>query len=131
MGDLLMARFGTSCDPTESLSNTQSENTPTVIHIFSFPSANKQFVPKLRSILIHNQPVLHAQWNPIRKGSLALCCGNRSVYTWSEEWMTESGSEEEIAECIGIPASMSTHLFVHFFVSFLRTIRFAQFEVVP
>lgn len=88
-GDMLMARF---------------DNTPTIIHIFSFPSANDQFAPKLRTILIHNQPILHAQWNPVRKGSLALCCGNGSLYIWSEEWVAESGDEEEMAECIGIPA---------------------------
>ena len=30
------------------------------------------------------------------------------MYTWSNEWTSEEGSEdEEIAECIGIPASES------------------------
>lgn len=27
------------------------------------------------------------------------------MYLWSEEWIGESGAEEEMAECIGIPAS--------------------------
>ena len=42
----------------------------------------------------------------MRKGNLALCCGNQSVYTWSDEWQGDSG-EEEMAECIGVPASKS------------------------
>jgi hypothetical protein len=55
---------------------------------------------------MHNKPVLHARWNPVRNGNLALCCGTRSVCTWSDEWVAEGGtSEEEMAECIGVPAS--------------------------
>ena len=27
------------------------------------------------------------------------------MYLWSEEWIGESGAEEEMAECVGIPAS--------------------------
>jgi hypothetical protein len=27
------------------------------------------------------------------------------VYTWSDEWSSEGGIDEEIAECIGVPAS--------------------------
>lgn len=46
--------------------------------------------------------MLHVQWNPVRKGSLALCCGSRGAYTWSDEWVGENGVEEEMAECIGI-----------------------------
>jgi hypothetical protein len=26
------------------------------------------------------------------------------VYTWSDEWSSEGGIDEEIAECIGVPA---------------------------
>ena len=63
-------------------------------------------MPRLRTVLLHTQPVLHARWNPVRKGNLALCCGNQSVYTWSDEWQGDSG-EEEMAECIGVPASTS------------------------
>jgi len=37
-----------------------------------------------------------------------LCCGTQSVYIWSDEWHSESDSDqEELAECIGVPASMS------------------------
>ncbi|KAJ7596922.1 WD repeat-containing protein 8 [Mycena floridula] len=88
-GSLLLARF---------------ESTPTAVHIFHFPSATEDFVPRLRTVLVQNQPVLHARWNPIRSGNLALCCGNGSMYTWSDEWVSESGEEEEMAECIGVPA---------------------------
>ena len=57
-------------------------------------------------MLIHSQPVVHVRWNPVRKGSLALCCGTQSIYTWSDEWHGESDDDqEEMAECIGVPAS--------------------------
>jgi len=35
---------------------------------------------------------------------LAVCCGSRSIYIWSDEWVGEEGAEEEMAECIGVPA---------------------------
>ncbi|KAK2465350.1 hypothetical protein APHAL10511_002704 [Amanita phalloides] len=88
IGNLLLARF---------------ECAPTVIYIYSFPSPQERFTPHLRSVLIHTQPVSQARWNPVRKGSLALCCGSQSVYTWSDEWVGENGAEEEMAECIGVP----------------------------
>ncbi|KAF9480086.1 WD repeat-containing protein 8 [Pholiota conissans] len=88
-GTLLLARF---------------ESIPTAAFLFEFPSSGAKFMPRLRSVLIHSQPVLHARWNPIRKGSLALCCGNQSIYIWSDEWQNESGEEEEMAECVGVPA---------------------------
>ena len=81
---------------------------PHVIHLLSFPSPGEAFTPQLRSVLIHYQPVLHAQWNPIRKGNLAATCGGPALYTWSDEWVDEEVgevSEEEVAECVGIPAS--------------------------
>jgi hypothetical protein len=62
-------------------------------------------MPKLRTVLVHSQNVIHVRWNPVRKGKLALCCGGQSVYTWSDEWSSEGGIDEEIAECIGVPAS--------------------------
>ena len=61
-------------------------------------------VPRLRSLLIQQQPVVQASWNPVRKGVLSLCTGGSSLYTWSDEWVGEDG-EEEMAECVGIPAS--------------------------
>jgi len=89
---------------TGSLLLVRFENVPTIIHIFSFPSSSEPFTPKLRSILMHTKPILHARWNPVRKGSLAICCGTRSMYIWSDEWVGEEGAEEEMAECIGVPA---------------------------
>ncbi|KAH7912567.1 WD repeat-containing protein 8 [Hygrophoropsis aurantiaca] len=80
------------------------ENIPTMVHIYDFPSAAEPFVPRLRCVLQHARPVLHARWNPVRKGSLALCCGSSSIYTWSDEWVGEGGVEEDMAECIGVPA---------------------------
>jgi len=88
-GNLLLVRF---------------ENVPTTVHLFDFPTSDETFVPKLRTVLLHRKPVLHCKWNPLRPGSLALCCGGRSFYTWSEEWTSDSGHDEEMAECIGVPA---------------------------
>ncbi|KAF9076159.1 WD repeat-containing protein 8 [Rhodocollybia butyracea] len=89
---------------TGTLLLVRYETTPTAIHLYSFPSSNEGFAPQLRSVLSHTKSVLRARWNPVRKGSLALCCGNRSIYTWSDEWEGESGEQEEMAECIGVPA---------------------------
>ncbi|KDR85322.1 hypothetical protein GALMADRAFT_274335 [Galerina marginata CBS 339.88] len=89
IGSLLLVRF---------------DNVPNAVYLFDFPSSQEKFIPKLRTVLLHSQPVLYARWNPVRKGSLALCCGTQSIYIWSDEWQGESGEEEEIAECIGVPA---------------------------
>jgi len=93
------------------LSTKSIENAPTVVHIYEFPyTLSKQInldltnVPRLRSLLIQQQPVVQASWNPVRKGVLSLCTGGPSLYTWSDEWVGEDG-EEEMAECVGIPAS--------------------------
>jgi len=89
------------------------ENAPTVVHIYEFPytlskeiSLNLTNVPRLRSLLIQQQPVVQASWNPVRKGVLSLCTGGSGLYTWSDEWVGEDG-EEEMAECVGIPAGGS------------------------
>lgn len=81
------------------------ENCPTVVHLYDFPASSDPFVPRLRCVLHHSKPVLHAQWNPVRKGSLALCTGSGSIYTWSDEWIGENGVGEDMAECIGVPAN--------------------------
>ena len=93
------------------LTRETTENAPTVVHIYEFPytlskeiSLNLTDVPRLRSLLIQQQPVVQASWNPMRKGVLSLCTGGSSLYTWSDEWVGEDG-EEEMAECVGIPAS--------------------------
>ncbi|GLB36033.1 putative WD40 repeats [Lyophyllum shimeji] len=90
-----------------SLLCVRFENTPTAVHIFDFPTTSKEFAPKLRSVLLHAQPVQQVHWNPVRKGTLALCCGSQSMYTWSNEWINEGGEEEEIAECIGVPVGLN------------------------
>lgn len=91
------------------LTEKPPENAPTVVHIYEFPyTLSKEInldltnVPRLRSLLIQQQPVVQASWNPVRKGVLSLCTGASSLYTWSDEWIGEDG-EEEMAECIGIP----------------------------
>ncbi|KAF8213169.1 WD repeat-containing protein 8 [Mycena galopus ATCC 62051] len=88
-GSLLLVRF---------------ENSPTAVHIFDFPSPEEEFLPRLRAVLLHTRPVLHARWNPDRKGSMILCCGTQSLYMWSDEWVGEGGVEEDMAECIGVPS---------------------------
>lgn len=100
-GTLLLARF---------------DNAPTMIFLYSFPSSPDQAldtsdnqgrtsVPRLRSVLVHSKAVLSAKWNPVRKGSLAVSTGDGSVYLWSDEWIGEGGELEEVAECVGVPAS--------------------------
>lgn len=107
-GNLLLVRFGTIFSHVLKFQETQnatySDNIPAAVHIYDFPSPQEEFVPRLRSVLLHSLPVLNARWNPVRKGSLVLCCGTQSVYIWSDEWVGESGEEEEMAECIGVPA---------------------------
>ncbi|KAJ6604531.1 quinon protein alcohol dehydrogenase-like superfamily [Mycena vulgaris] len=88
-GSLLLVRF--------------AENSPTAVHIYDFPSPEQDFMPRLRTVLLHSSPVIHARWNPVRKGRMALCSATQSLYIWSDEWLGDSG-EEEMAECIGIPA---------------------------
>lgn len=36
---------------------------------------------------------------------MAACCGGRAMYMWSDEWVGEDGVAEEMAECVGVPAS--------------------------
>ncbi|KAI0004214.1 YVTN repeat-like/Quino protein amine dehydrogenase [Russula compacta] len=88
-GTLLLARF---------------EGVPMAVHLFAFPGPGESFSPRLRSVLLHSSAVLHAHWNPVRQGRLALSCGGQAMYLWSEEWIGEGGAEEEMAECVGIPA---------------------------
>ncbi|KAF7320307.1 ATP-dependent metallopeptidase [Mycena kentingensis (nom. inval.)] len=87
-GSLLLVRF---------------DNCPNVLHLYDFPTVEQEFRPRLRSVLLHSRPILHARWNPVRNGSLAICCGSQALYMWSDEWMGDHG-EEEMAECIGVPA---------------------------
>jgi len=96
-GTLLLARFDTA---------------PTMVFLYSFPSLpssndddhHTPSIPRLHSVLVHSRAVLSARWNPVRKGSLAVCTGSGSMYVWSDEWVGEGGELEEVAECVGVPA---------------------------
>jgi hypothetical protein len=107
----LLARFGKKnifLPCTQDLlihDETSLESVPTSVHLFAFPGPGEAFSPRLRSVLLHSSPVMHVHWNPVRQGRLALSCGGQAMYLWSEEWIGESGAEEEMAECVGIPAS--------------------------
>lgn len=98
-GTLLLARF---------------ESTPNAVHIYAFPTPQDaqsrdatRGTPRLRSVLIHNQTVQSAGWNPAKPGVLALSCGCESMYIWRDEFpvINEDGVEEvqEVAECVGVP----------------------------
>jgi hypothetical protein len=115
-GTLLLARFGkrdTCYRATQDLlihDQTSLESVPTSVHLFAFPGPGEAFPPRLRSVLLHSSPVMHVHWNPVRQGRLALSCGGQAMYLWSEEWIGESGAEEEMAECGVIPASAFNNL---------------------
>jgi hypothetical protein len=84
---------------------TIPENVSTAVHLFAFPGPGEAFSPNLRSVLLHSSAVVHANWNPVRQGRLVLSCGGQAMYLWSEEWIGEGGAEEEMAECVAVPAS--------------------------
>jgi len=91
---------------TGSLLLVRFETTPCVLHIYSFPEGTRSddtFSCPLQTIILSSQPILQAHWNPTRRGSLAFCCGNRRISTFSNEWEGESGEEEEMVESIAIP----------------------------
>lgn len=80
------------------------ETSPTTLFVYSFPEPSERFNPRLRSVLVHAKPVIHARWNPVRHGALVLCCNSGGFYIWSNEWASNS-TDEEVAECVGIPTS--------------------------
>jgi len=110
-GTVLLGRFGENDTPFSKTldqlihDQTDIESVPTAVHLFAFPGPGEAFSPRLRSVLMHSLAVMHAHWNPVRQGRLVLSCGGQAMYLWSEEWIGEGGSEEEMAECVGIPAS--------------------------
>ncbi|PCH34697.1 YVTN repeat-like/Quino protein amine dehydrogenase [Wolfiporia cocos MD-104 SS10] len=77
--------------------------------------------PKLRTVLVHAGIVACVRWNPVRKGSLAVCTGGGAVYLWSDEWVNDGDGEQTqgeggvnegdgVAECVGVPAKrFATH----------------------
>ena len=119
-GTMLLARFGRRHRLCRGFIITDlrlKESAPNVVHIYDFPPMKETggtFSPKLRCVLVQARAVLSAKWNPVRKGSLILCTGSRSVYIWSDEWVgdttVEGGEEseggEDMAECVGVPAGM-------------------------
>ncbi|KAI9059400.1 YVTN repeat-like/Quino protein amine dehydrogenase [Trametes sanguinea] len=110
-----------SFNTSGSLLLVRSASAPTAVLLYDFPipssdpsvsrsTSREPLVPRLRSVLLHAQPVTAARWNPepARAGRLAVACGIQSVYLWSDEWVTEGGAGEEedaeVAECVGVPA---------------------------
>ena len=119
-----------------SLLLVRSASCPTAVLLYDFPhaafssshsagrsasattSSSPSSIPRLRTVLLHTQPVTSTRWNPDpeRAGRLAVVCGSQSVYLWSDEWVVEPeapgashpgpGLEEdaEVAECVGVPA---------------------------
>src|ERR1700759_1710125 len=63
-GSLLFARFGQlipAKPPRASLTTRYLlEWAPNVLYLYDFPSPQERFQPRLRSVLLHRQPVLHA-----------------------------------------------------------------------
>ncbi|KAI0653693.1 YVTN repeat-like/Quino protein amine dehydrogenase [Cubamyces menziesii] len=99
----------------------RSAAAPTAVLLYDFPtpssnasssSSTKPLVPRLRSVLLHAEPVTTARWtpDPTRAGRLAVACGSQSMYLWSDEWVSEDadaqeqGDDTEVAECVGVPA---------------------------
>ncbi|KAI0808176.1 YVTN repeat-like/Quino protein amine dehydrogenase [Fomes fomentarius] len=112
----------------------RSATSPTAVLLYDFPnhtqaasSSSRSFSPRLRTVLLHTQPVTAARWNPDpgRAGRLAVACGSQSVYLWSDEWVVEPDADTagqgaagpsrhrdavhreedtELAECVGVPA---------------------------
>ncbi|KAG8964538.1 hypothetical protein FRC03_001704 [Tulasnella sp. 419] len=83
----------------------RSDASPNTVHIFSFPTPTEAFAPQLRSVLLHDKPVLSAKWSPVRSGELAICCNTGAIYVWQDGDPVDSfASNVEIAECVGIPA---------------------------
>lgn len=120
-GSLLLVRYGSA---------------PDAVWLYSFPQLGEGAAsttrrrlegpppkPKLRTVLVHASPVASARWNPVRRGSLAICCGGGALYMWSDEWVSEDRADdhahaladsrsegEEVAECVGVPAKkFATH----------------------
>ncbi|KAE9408219.1 WD repeat-containing protein 8 [Gymnopus androsaceus JB14] len=106
-GSLLLVRFGEYFSRTlRIILIHQKRLHHASLHIYSFPEGTRSddtFSCPLQTIILSSQPILQAHWNPTRRGSLAFCCGNRRISTFSNEWEGESGEEEEMVESIAIP----------------------------
>ncbi|KIY50586.1 WD repeat-containing protein 8 [Fistulina hepatica ATCC 64428] len=97
-----------------SLLLVRAENMNQALLLYRFPSPadneSTAFRPRLETVIINARPIVQARWNPVRKGMLAFCTGQRSLYTWSDEWTGEGvhdaveSEPEDMVECIGVPA---------------------------
>ncbi|KAI0776895.1 WD repeat-containing protein 8 [Trametes elegans] len=99
---VLLYDFSTPSSSNPNSTSAASQQDPEIV------------APRLRTVLLHPQPVTSARWNPdpSRAGRLAVACGSQSVYLWSDEWVSEPDagsvqpeeSDTEVAECVGVPA---------------------------
>ena len=119
-GSLLIARFGmifySAYNQPSSSHRCETDTAPRALFIYSFPSPSERFQPSLRTVLLQTRSILAVRWNPVRPGSLALCCGEGGIYTWSNEWSSDDKEpdkkdDEEMAECIGVPTRMTSFRF--------------------
>jgi len=88
-----------------TLLSVKFESSPTALLVIRLPGPIETFRPRLQTVLLHHEPVAHARWNPTRPGSLVCSCSSGGVYLWSDEWASEDGDSEEIAECVSIPSA--------------------------
>ena len=85
------------------------------MYIYNVDCNAEEFHLRLRSVLVQAGPVISATWNPVNEYSIALSCGGCAMYTWTDSWAAGNGgfdgsATEEMAECVGVPASESIHL---------------------
>ncbi|KAF8320268.1 WD repeat-containing protein 8 [Clavulina sp. PMI_390] len=73
------------------------------VHVYEFPEAPREFRPRLRTVIEHRAAIRNARWEGAKGESIGMCAGGGAVYVWRDsnaDWV----GDEEIAECIGIPA---------------------------
>ncbi|KAI0631635.1 WD repeat-containing protein 8 [Trametes polyzona] len=102
--------------PSQSSSSSSSTSSSQPLPPPPRASPSNLLTPRLRTVLLHTQPVSAARWNPdpARAGRLAVACASQSVYLWSDEWVSEEPThphphddteeDTEVAECVGVPA---------------------------
>lgn len=88
-----------------TLFSVKFDTSPTALLIVRIPGPTQAFRPRLQTVLLHHEPILHARWNPTRSGSLVCSCSSGGVYLWSDEWASEDSDSEDVAECVSIPSA--------------------------
>ena len=85
--------------------NYPLEMYPNVLFIYNFTAAVKSSGIELHTIILQGEHIQHIEWNPVRNGSLALCCSNSGLYIWMNERETDVQADRYVgvAECIGVP----------------------------